>query len=266
MNKNPMEQIRELRNKLDHFSKVPVSGGAGRQMEEGTKLNAAITVQEIDKILADSIEADEGVVPIGWVFQHGDTGRMSFCENDGINNPENFSANNPRHVLCGPAYGAPPAQPVMITDALAHWIIAAVGDIPYNVMTVEMVKDALQANVPDQVAKVDAEGNPLALVAKRDAENYCRILSLLGMKEEGDPVSEVERLLTAAEPVAQGEVQTGTKGRFITDQGYVFRAEVCDVLLRILKEDGKFSVIDRDEFMTESEYGLAAAPSPGESA
>jgi hypothetical protein len=106
---------------------------------------------EVERMLtayAECIEADERAEPIGWVFQQEETGRMAFCENDGINNPENFAANNPRHHLCGPAWFEPPAQPVMITDALAHWIIAAVGDIPYNVMTVGMVKDALQANVP----------------------------------------------------------------------------------------------------------------------
>ena len=42
--------------------------------------------------------------PIGWVFQHEDTGRMTFCANDGINTPEVFQRLNPRHVLCGPAY------------------------------------------------------------------------------------------------------------------------------------------------------------------
>lgn len=32
-----------------------------------------------------------------------------------------------------------------------------------------------------------------AAPANEDANNYCRILSLLGMEEEGDPVAEVER-------------------------------------------------------------------------
>ena len=33
-------------------------------------------------------------------------------------------------------------------------------------------------------------------VCKTDANNYCRILTALGMEEEGDPVAEVERLIT----------------------------------------------------------------------
>ena len=31
-------------------------------------------------------------------------------------------------------------------------------------------------------------------VTQEDGENYCRILSVLGMEEEGDPVAEVERM------------------------------------------------------------------------
>ena len=32
------------------------------------------------------------------------------------------------------------------------------------------------------------------LVMREDANNYCRILRILGMEEEGDPVAEVKRL------------------------------------------------------------------------
>ena len=31
-------------------------------------------------------------------------------------------------------------------------------------------------------------------VTQRDANNYCRVLTALGMEEEGDPVAEIERL------------------------------------------------------------------------
>ena len=53
------------------------------------------------RYLAESSE------PIGWVYQHDETGRMTFCENDGINTPEVFQRLNPRHTLCGPAYTTP---------------------------------------------------------------------------------------------------------------------------------------------------------------
>lgn len=69
----------------------------------------------------------EKAEPIGWVFQHGDTGLMCFCENDGINNADNFAMNNPRHVLCGPAYTHPaPAQeeasPSDALNLLEQWV------------------------------------------------------------------------------------------------------------------------------------------------
>lgn len=42
-------------------------------------------------------------------------------------------------------------------------------------------------------------------VCKTDANNYCRILTALGMEEEGDPVAEVERLIT--ERMSAGETK-----------------------------------------------------------
>ena len=39
---------------------------------------------------------------------------------------------------------------------------------------------------------------------KEDANAFCRILTALGMEEEGDPVAEVQRLLAATQPAAQG--------------------------------------------------------------
>lgn len=34
-------------------------------------------------------------------------------------------------------------------------------------------------------------------VTQEDANNYCRVLTALGMEEEGDPVAEIERLRAA---------------------------------------------------------------------
>lgn len=50
----------------------------------------------------------EAVEPIGWVFQHAETGRMTFCANDGINTPVGFLRLNPRHKLCRVVYTNPP--------------------------------------------------------------------------------------------------------------------------------------------------------------
>lgn len=45
--------------------------------------------------------------PFGWVFQHEETGHMSFCPNDGINTPKLFAHINSRFTLCGPVYTRP---------------------------------------------------------------------------------------------------------------------------------------------------------------
>lgn len=53
--------------------------------------------------------------------------------------------------------------------------------------------------------KLKAEG--MVLVTKEDAENYCRILTLLGMEEEGSPIEEVERLLHLREGMVCADCQ-----------------------------------------------------------
>jgi hypothetical protein len=48
--------------------------------------------------------------PVAWMFQHGETGRMSFVSNDGMNNPELFLAMNPRYALVCALVTPPAAQ------------------------------------------------------------------------------------------------------------------------------------------------------------
>ena len=56
--------------------------------------------------------------PVAWMFQHGETGRMSFVSNDGMNNPELFLAMNPRYALVC-ALTTPPAQPAPVQEPVA---------------------------------------------------------------------------------------------------------------------------------------------------
>lgn len=49
---------------------------------------------------------------------------------------------------------------------------------------------------PEQMTAGDVE---LIRVPAHEVDSYCRILSILGMEEEGDPVTEVQRLFDAAE-------------------------------------------------------------------
>jgi len=51
--------------------------------------------------------------PVAWMFQHGETGRMSFVSNDGMNNPELFLKMNPRYALVCALVTPPAAQPAM---------------------------------------------------------------------------------------------------------------------------------------------------------
>jgi|SRR6185312_7478050 len=72
--------------------------------------------------MADAINAHLAGMgyPVGWIFQHEETGRMSFCENDGVNNAKNFAKNNPRHVLCSPAFTAPPIDLAAVRKVIAE--------------------------------------------------------------------------------------------------------------------------------------------------
>lgn len=66
--------------------------------------------------------------PFGWVFQHEETGHMSFCPNDGINTPELFAHINSRFTLCGPAYTRPAPSEAEVEAAArraagASWLV-----------------------------------------------------------------------------------------------------------------------------------------------
>ena len=64
-------------------------------------------------------------------------------------------------------------------------------------------REELQTKVAELTKERDeaqsrcAEG--MVVVTKEDAENYCRLLTILGMEEEGSPVEEVERLIALRE-------------------------------------------------------------------
>ena len=61
---------------------------------------------------------------------------------------------------------------------------------------------AAPAVVNQQLTTAASQEDGLVSVTKNDANNYCLILSALGMEEEGDPVAEVKRLLASAVPAA----------------------------------------------------------------
>ena len=48
--------------------------------------------------------------PVAWMFQHNETGRMSYVSNDGLHNPTMFVEMNPRYALACPLYTTPPQR------------------------------------------------------------------------------------------------------------------------------------------------------------
>ena len=66
----------------------------------------------------------------------------------------------------------------------------------------------------------------MVLVTKEDANNYCQILSALGMEEEGDPVQKVIRMKAALTQI-EGESthRAPSKPKLLTD------AEIMDIVI-----------------------------------
>jgi hypothetical protein len=56
--------------------------------------------------------------PVAWMFQHGETGRMNYLSNDGMNSPSTFVEMNPRYALVCPLYTTPPAAQQSDVDAM----------------------------------------------------------------------------------------------------------------------------------------------------
>lgn len=57
--------------------------------------------------------------PVGWEYQHSETGRITVCINDGVNDRESFERMNPRHSYIGPLYRHPAAR-VEVDDAMVE--------------------------------------------------------------------------------------------------------------------------------------------------
>ncbi len=60
-----------------------------------------------------------GNVPVvAWMFQHEETGRMSYVSNDGMNTPALFLSMNPRYTLVCVLYGNPVDDTALLRQAL----------------------------------------------------------------------------------------------------------------------------------------------------
>lgn len=82
-------------------------------------------VAALEEVPAGSVGGEAECM--GWVFQHEDTGRMTFCPNDGVNNPSIFVEINTGYALCGPAYTRP-APAVVDGNAVADQLRRELAD------------------------------------------------------------------------------------------------------------------------------------------
>lgn len=102
-----MADLSKLREALKEMDSSDSEADFRRASEQVIKeARKVVRVREV-AAQADAKPAE----PIGWVFQHGETGRMTFCANDGTNTPEVFQTLNPHHALVGSAYIS--AQPAV---------------------------------------------------------------------------------------------------------------------------------------------------------
>ena len=79
---------------------------------DGKDVEGAEAITAIKEALAQPEQE-----PVAWMFQHNETGRMSYVSNDGLHNPTTFIEMNPRYALVCPLYTTPPQRTwVGLTD------------------------------------------------------------------------------------------------------------------------------------------------------
>ena len=91
---------------------VLLTGGARALGMPDSKAGLVVTglIERIED-WANRIEAESAGEVVAWEFQNSETGTMTQLSNDGVNNPGNFLANNPRYEYVGPLFRRP-APPI----------------------------------------------------------------------------------------------------------------------------------------------------------
>jgi hypothetical protein len=79
----------------------------------------------------------------------------------------------------------------------------------------------------DELRQAIEQANGMVLVTDGDANNYCQILTVLGMEEEGDPVAEVQRMKTVIEQ-AEKQEPAGVVIGFDDDTGAAIVDHACE--------------------------------------
>ena len=86
-----------------------------------TAIKEALANEALEKMAENArelgLDYEPEQEPVAWMFQHNETGRMSYVSNDGLHNPTTFIEMNPRYALVCPLYTTPPQRTwVGLTD------------------------------------------------------------------------------------------------------------------------------------------------------
>ena len=87
--------------------------------------------------------------PVAWMFQHNETGRMSYVSNDGLHNPTMFVEMNPRYALACPLYTTPPQRKPLTDEEIDIAWRSVDHTIPYAQFRIDVAK-AIEAKLKEQ--------------------------------------------------------------------------------------------------------------------
>jgi hypothetical protein len=112
----PMRRFSEDHQMKDEALKLALEA---LETELAVDMTNGAEVGEAAELMCEAITAIKQALaadvqePVAWMFQHGETGRMNYLSNDGMNSPSTFVEMNPRYALVCPLYTTPPAQPAV---------------------------------------------------------------------------------------------------------------------------------------------------------
>ena len=81
---------------------------------------------------------------VAWMFQHEETGRMSYVSNDGMNTPALFLSMNPRYTLVCVLYGNPVDDTALLRQA---WEALRNDDIQQRMKAITALRERLGEKV-----------------------------------------------------------------------------------------------------------------------
>ena len=85
-----------------------------KQLQAITAIKESLANEALDKMAENArelgLDYEPAQEPVAWMFQHNETGRMSYVSNDGLHNPTTFIEMNPRYALVCPLYTTPPQR------------------------------------------------------------------------------------------------------------------------------------------------------------